>query len=431
MTGTLAACSTAVLAIALGIAPAAAQTGAGAQDRCKDVLPRQAFGNPDVKQDTFYWLARFSAEVAQQSDGPPDTPFVFDGITVALSPADVDHLLRPLLAPTDWQTIYQSRAAVLLTAGQEPILKAWQQCLADQGGGLTAYFVAGPGNAIELHIDYRKPENAPDLPVLKISRTLPIDPRLGKVTEGSECLLRNYTYAPGKECVVKIETVSRWITGTVAVPVSDGNDTKEVPAYLAPRATLHGEQKAWPTEKMASDWASAHPDGNQINVLSRYADERTGARAWDITAQRDAQDGWYFIEGARTMSADNTYALQSRGVRVVTKFGGAANTGTCIGGYQIDPTGKSLTMGIGLGVSGSGESWCYVTVTATMARLTWDPPMTGTAAAAPAPTAAPAPRRANVPAGEDRTAYCQQRYRSYDPQTGTFLGPDGNRHPCP
>jgi hypothetical protein len=178
---------------------------------------------------------------------------------------------------------------------------------------------------------------------------------------------------------------------------------------------------------MVSDWASAHPDGNQINVLSRYADERTGARAWDITAQRDAQDGWYFIEGTRTMSADNTYALQSNGVRVVTKFGGAANAGTCIGGYQIDPTGKSLTMGIGLGVSGSGESWCYVTVTATMARLTWDPPMTGTAAAAPAP----APRRANVPAGEDRTAYCQQRYRSYDPQTGTFLGPDGNRHPCP
>ena len=99
MTGTLAACSTAVLAIALGIAPAAAQTGAGAQDRCKDVLPRQAFSNPDVKQDTFYWLARFSAEVAQQSDGPPDIPFVFDGISAPLSPADVDHLLRPLLAP--------------------------------------------------------------------------------------------------------------------------------------------------------------------------------------------------------------------------------------------------------------------------------------------------------------------------------------------
>jgi len=28
-------------------------------------------------------------------------------------------------------------------------------------------------------------------------------------------------------------------------------------------------------------------------------------------------------------------------------------------------------------------------------------------------------------------AYCMQRYRSYDPATGTFLGYDGLRHPCP
>jgi hypothetical protein len=33
--------------------------------------------------------------------------------------------------------------------------------------------------------------------------------------------------------------------------------------------------------------------------------------------------------------------------------------------------------------------------------------------------------------GGDATAYCMQRYRSYDPQSGTFLGLDGARHPCP
>jgi hypothetical protein len=27
--------------------------------------------------------------------------------------------------------------------------------------------------------------------------------------------------------------------------------------------------------------------------------------------------------------------------------------------------------------------------------------------------------------------YCMQRFRSYDPQSGTYLGNDGNRHPCP
>lgn len=28
-------------------------------------------------------------------------------------------------------------------------------------------------------------------------------------------------------------------------------------------------------------------------------------------------------------------------------------------------------------------------------------------------------------------SYCAQRYRSYDPSTGTYLGYDGQRHPCP
>ena len=28
-------------------------------------------------------------------------------------------------------------------------------------------------------------------------------------------------------------------------------------------------------------------------------------------------------------------------------------------------------------------------------------------------------------------AYCAQRYRSYDPRSGTYLNVDGNRYPCP
>ena len=31
----------------------------------------------------------------------------------------------------------------------------------------------------------------------------------------------------------------------------------------------------------------------------------------------------------------------------------------------------------------------------------------------------------------DAVAYCSQRFRSYDPASGTYLGYDGNRHPCP
>ena len=35
------------------------------------------------------------------------------------------------------------------------------------------------------------------------------------------------------------------------------------------------------------------------------------------------------------------------------------------------------------------------------------------------------------PGGDDAVAYCMQTYRSYDPQSGTYLGFDGLRHRCP
>jgi hypothetical protein len=34
-------------------------------------------------------------------------------------------------------------------------------------------------------------------------------------------------------------------------------------------------------------------------------------------------------------------------------------------------------------------------------------------------------------ANNDAVGYCASRYRSYDPQSGTYLGNDGLRHPCP
>lgn len=34
-------------------------------------------------------------------------------------------------------------------------------------------------------------------------------------------------------------------------------------------------------------------------------------------------------------------------------------------------------------------------------------------------------------AAEQSAAYCSQRYRSYDPASGTYLNNDGNRYPCP
>jgi hypothetical protein len=45
------------------------------------------------------------------------------------------------------------------------------------------------------------------------------------------------------------------------------------------------------------------------------------------------------------------------------------------------------------------------------------------------PAYAPAPGYYGAPAGD--VGYCMQRFRSYDPSSGTYMGNDGHRHPCP
>jgi len=50
---------------------------------------------------------------------------------------------------------------------------------------------------------------------------------------------------------------------------------------------------------------------------------------------------------------------------------------------------------------------------------------------APAPAYAPPPPAYYAPPPGDAVAYCMQRYRSYRPETGTFIGYDGIERPCP
>jgi hypothetical protein len=49
---------------------------------------------------------------------------------------------------------------------------------------------------------------------------------------------------------------------------------------------------------------------------------------------------------------------------------------------------------------------------------------------APAPAGYYAPGYGPPPGG-DAVAYCMQRFRSYNPRSGTYLGTDGRRHSCP
>jgi len=293
----LVGCAAATMLLA-AVHPGAAQD---IRDRCRTSAGKEVFSKSELKRDSFYWLSWYSAVAAgQQANEPaPSPPITFDGITAALSRADAERLLAPLLPAAQWQTIYQNRFAVLLMSGDDAVIKAWQDCFADEGGGVAIYFQAVPGknNSVELHLDYRPGRSGAELPALKIARNVSIDPKLGRVVEHRECLNKNYAYAPGQNCVATLEAASPWSTGTITVTLTDGTTAKDIAVYLPPRPALRGEQKAWPTEKMVSDWAKAHPSDNPINVLSRYADEKTGPRPWAIDAQREAEEGWYFIEG--------------------------------------------------------------------------------------------------------------------------------------
>lgn len=60
----------------------------------------------------------------------------------------------------------------------------------------------------------------------------------------------------------------------------------------------------------------------------------------------------------------------------------------------------------------------------------WGPALGGLAAGAIIGGAI-ASSQAQAAANADAVAYCSQRYRSYDPASGTYLGYDGNRHACP
>jgi hypothetical protein len=47
------------------------------------------------------------------------------------------------------------------------------------------------------------------------------------------------------------------------------------------------------------------------------------------------------------------------------------------------------------------------------------------------PAAGPGYGPGAAQAAGDSVAYCRQRFKSYDARSGTYLGNDGQRHPCP
>ena len=75
---------------------------------------------------------------------------------------------------------------------------------------------------------------------------------------------------------------------------------------------------------------------------------------------------------------------------------------------------------VGLGIAGALIGGAIIGATQPYGYYGYPPGYYGPAYVAPAPYV-----------GGDAVAYCMQRFRSYDPYSGTYVGYDGLRHPCP
>ena len=115
-------------------------------------------------------------------------------------------------------------------------------------------------------------------------------------------------------------------------------------------------------------------------------------------------------------------------------FGGAAGAilGGALGGGQGAAIGAVLGAGTGAVIASEGQrrangyyyhrNGCYLQ-RPDGAWVTAHPRYCDPAYAAPPPPP--------QPVAGDAVAYCMQKYRSYDPRSGTFLAFDGTRRPCP
>ena len=115
-------------------------------------------------------------------------------------------------------------------------------------------------------------------------------------------------------------------------------------------------------------------------------------------------------------------------------FGGAAGAiiGGALGGGRGAAIGAILGAGTGAVIATEGErrangyyyhrNGCYLQ-RPDGAWVVAHPRYCDSAYAAPPPPP--------QPVAGDAVAYCMQKYRSYDPRSGTFLAYDGTRRPCP
>ena len=131
-----------------------------------------------------------------------------------------------------------------------------------------------------------------------------------------------------------------------------------------------------------------------VSVTAKAQSFNSSAAGWGPVAAQAAQ----------ALSGANAYAP---GYVAATGYGAYA--------YEPGPAGAS-----------GYAAFAYEPGVGDVATTSWFSRGSGAYAYAPRALAV-----GNYGLGMAAGAYCARRYRSYDAGTGTFLGYDGQRHPCP
>jgi hypothetical protein len=169
----------------------------------------------------------------------------------------------------------------------------------------------------------------------------------------------------------------------------------------------------------------------------------SGAAATGAAHAQSAYDGnWSVVISTSGGSCEPSvrYGLQISNGQVVDPAGGAVDVHG-----QVDPrgavqvtvrSGGEWAVGSGrLGRASGGGVW-RGQGSSGFCDGTWAAERSGAGGVAeatggPLYNYAPGPAAQAPTAGGSEVAACEARFRSYDPGTGTYLGFDGARHPCP
>jgi hypothetical protein len=306
----------------------------------------------NIKHDSFYnsvLLANIDSMSSDEQKSAFGAGMTIQGIPFNINENEARLLKTQLSQHYDFEIIYKESTSVLLMTGQEAIIKAWQDCMA-QRAGLAIRFEpldGATGKNAFVHVDYYRtsqPGNPALFPPLELTENVYIDASAAEVKSGADCLEKGMIYRALDSCTIQLAIKSAWTTMPLVFHIKSTAGRASPYAYLAPRAQMKG---------------STVPFSGATGRI--YAFDHWVYGDWVI---KDAPAGYVFLKDS---------------IKTATQPAGAAvGTSSCQADYALDTSQTHLQYRANIiGVPYKADWYCTITISATLATVLWDPPPPG------------------------------------------------------